>query len=62
MIAAAKKAYDETRDEIRDLLDSLYSGSTKYDDEETIHWGHVGDMAHVASKLTEILDFLRGDK
>ena len=62
MSAAAKKAYDEARNETLDLLDSIHSHTVKHDKDETIHWGHVGDMAHVASKLTEILDFLRGDK
>ena len=62
MTTNAKKAYEEARDEIRDLLDSLYSSSAKYDDEETIHWGHVGDMAHVAAQLSEIHEFLKGSK
>ncbi len=27
-----------------------------------IHWGHVGDLAHVSEKLAEIIHFLMGDK
>ena len=62
MTAAAQKAYDEARNEVLDLLAAIHSHTIKHDEDETIRWSHVGDMAHVAAKLTEILDFLRGDK
>ncbi len=56
------KNYKEKQAEIKKLLKQIEVGLTKHDrkasEQGGHHWGHVGDLNHVASELAEIRDFL----
>jgi len=49
--------------EIDDMLTRLQSLSDEHFEAnpDEIHWGHVGDLAHYASKLREITDSAFGE-
>lgn len=55
------KTYKET---IQLLLEQITAGLEDHDRkaalERQIHWGHVGDLGYIESRLTEIRDFLYG--
>lgn len=58
------KEYEAKQKEIRKLLKQIEAGLEKHDrnasSEGGHHWGHVGDLASIASTLTEIKDRLHG--
>jgi hypothetical protein len=52
--AAGQEAARQLLDQIREALDAHATTAKP-------HWGHVGDVGHVETNLTEILAFLRGE-
>lgn len=44
------------------LLDELRERVQAHGANETVHWGHVGDLAYVKDQLTDAVAMLRGDK
>lgn len=56
------KKYKQKQAEIRKLLKQIEAGLEKYDRNASAgggyHWGHVGDLASIASTLTDLKDRL----
>lgn len=52
------KAYEERQAEIKKLLKKIGVGLERHDKNASIagghHWGHVGDLSHIVSVLTEV--------
>ncbi|MFZ5856766.1 MAG: hypothetical protein ACOYZ6_08045 [Chloroflexota bacterium] len=63
----ALKEYERKQAEIKKLLKQIEVGLEKHDREASgqggHHWGHVGDLTHVADQLQDLRDFLtdKGD-
>lgn len=56
------KKYEQKQAEIRKLLKQIEAGLEKHDRNASgqggHHWGHVGDLASIASTLTDLKDRL----
>ena len=65
MNATAATAYQARVNAVQAKLTSLQGLVTSVRggrDQEALHWGHVGDLAHVEERLDEIIGFLgRGE-
>jgi hypothetical protein len=62
--ASSLKEYEAEQVRIKKLLKQIEVGLEKHDRKASgqggHHWGHVGDLGHVASDLEELRDFLMG--
>jgi hypothetical protein len=61
----ALKNYEQEQAEIRKLIKQIEAGLEKHDRAASgnpggHHWGHVGDLKHMAAELREIRDRLHG--
>ena len=53
--------YAARQEAARQLLDQIREALEAHATIAKPHWGHVGDIGHVETNLTEVLAFLRGD-
>jgi hypothetical protein len=63
--ANSLKEYKAEQARIKKLLKQIEAGLEKHDRNASSnpgghHWGHVGDLGHVAANLEELRDFLMG--
>lgn len=57
----AKEAFDREVKEIKRLLENIEAAIAKWEGLDRCHYGDVGHMAYINSKLGEINSFLGGD-
>ena len=58
------ETYLETQAEIDALLRKIKTGLAKHSRREkqnSLNWGYVGDLQHIASELQEVSDFLHNE-
>lgn len=55
-------ANSTARDLIQAISEALDDMPAPENDEQPIHWGHVGDVVEVNRRLSELLGFLTGSE
>lgn len=59
----ATDAFLERVHQIRELLDIIRAAADEHFevDPESVTWGHVGNVAHIASELRDVVAFIRNE-
>jgi hypothetical protein len=60
----ATDAFVARVNEIRELLGVIVEATENHFevDPENVNWGHVGDAAHIASELRDLVAFIRNEE
>jgi len=60
----AVDAFVDRVHEIRELLDIIRAAADEHFevDPENVNWGHVGNVAHIASELRDVVAFIRNEE
>lgn len=59
--AAYENAHLVAQDLVARIGELLFDMPAPGNDEHPIHWGHVGDINEINSRLSHIIDFLSGN-
>lgn len=59
--AAYENAHLVAQDLVARIGELLFDLPAPGDDDHPIHWGHVGDVNEINSRLSHIIDFLTGN-
>ena len=60
--AAYENAHLVAQDLIVRISELLFDMPAPDNEENPIHWGHVGDLSHINKQLSEVIEFLSNER